>query len=436
MAFSGGTYTLPAGNPVVTGTTISSSWANTTLSDIATALSTCVLKDGTQTLTANIPMAGFKLTGLAAGSSAADSVRLSQLQGNSASYLTGTAGTNTITASGTPAVTALATGQRFTFIPANTNTAATTLQVDSTSALSIFWNNVALTGGELRQNVPVTVLYDGTQYQLISSGAMANTFAIPDTMRVQSINDRTKQITFNVSGVSTATTRTVSMPDSDVTLPIINLNATRTAGTFLAGPASGAAAIPSFRTLSGSDGASMVLVGAKTATNQATLDFTNSDFDWTAYDAYEFLLVSVRPTTDAQNLGVRLAVSASAVFDSGSSYQYANTALGMNGTTYDLASTSDTATYPGVSVQGVSNNSANTGMDLSIRIFKPTGTAGRKRLAWWGTFGGSTSDVAIEGAGVGISANLSNNALTGIRFLFASGSIAAGSFYAYGIRST
>jgi len=33
-----GTYTLPAGNPVVTGTTISSSWANNTLSDIATAL--------------------------------------------------------------------------------------------------------------------------------------------------------------------------------------------------------------------------------------------------------------------------------------------------------------------------------------------------------------------------------------------------------------
>ena len=29
-----GTYTLPAGNPVVTGTAITSSWANTSLSDI------------------------------------------------------------------------------------------------------------------------------------------------------------------------------------------------------------------------------------------------------------------------------------------------------------------------------------------------------------------------------------------------------------------
>ena len=38
MAFSNGTYSLASGNPVVTGTTISSTWANNTLNDIATAL--------------------------------------------------------------------------------------------------------------------------------------------------------------------------------------------------------------------------------------------------------------------------------------------------------------------------------------------------------------------------------------------------------------
>jgi hypothetical protein len=39
MAFNGlGTYVLPIGNPVVTGSTISTLWANSTLSDIATAL--------------------------------------------------------------------------------------------------------------------------------------------------------------------------------------------------------------------------------------------------------------------------------------------------------------------------------------------------------------------------------------------------------------
>jgi hypothetical protein len=74
MPFSSGTYSLPSGNPVVTGTTISSTTTNTTNSDIATALSSCILKDGTQTVTANIPMASHKITGLSAGTTAGDSV--------------------------------------------------------------------------------------------------------------------------------------------------------------------------------------------------------------------------------------------------------------------------------------------------------------------------------------------------------------------------
>lgn len=62
VSFSSGTFSLVSGNPVVTGTTISSTWANNTLSDIATGLSTCILKNGTQTLTADIPFAGFGAT--------------------------------------------------------------------------------------------------------------------------------------------------------------------------------------------------------------------------------------------------------------------------------------------------------------------------------------------------------------------------------------
>lgn len=79
MPFSSGTFSLYSpGNPVVTGTTISSTWANNTLTDIATGLSTAVLKDGTQTITANIPMNSFKITGLAAGTTNGDAVRYQQ----------------------------------------------------------------------------------------------------------------------------------------------------------------------------------------------------------------------------------------------------------------------------------------------------------------------------------------------------------------------
>lgn len=86
-------------------------------------------------------------------------------------YLTGTAGTNTVTATGPTSLAAYAAGQRFTFIPANSNTGAATLNVTGASALgakSIFLNGAALVGYELRKNCPVAVLYDGTQFNIIS----------------------------------------------------------------------------------------------------------------------------------------------------------------------------------------------------------------------------------------------------------------------------
>lgn len=43
---SSGTYTLPSGNPVVSGTSISTTWANTTLADIASALTGSLSRSG------------------------------------------------------------------------------------------------------------------------------------------------------------------------------------------------------------------------------------------------------------------------------------------------------------------------------------------------------------------------------------------------------
>lgn len=53
-----------SGQPVVSGTTISSTVFNSLTADLATALSTAVYKDGQQTMTANIPFSAFKATGL------------------------------------------------------------------------------------------------------------------------------------------------------------------------------------------------------------------------------------------------------------------------------------------------------------------------------------------------------------------------------------
>ena len=74
-----GTYNLPAGvNPVETGTTIATTWANTTLNDIAGALTGSLAADGQTPMTGNLNANNYKITGLAAGNAAGNSVEYAQ----------------------------------------------------------------------------------------------------------------------------------------------------------------------------------------------------------------------------------------------------------------------------------------------------------------------------------------------------------------------
>ena len=73
-----GTYTLPAGNPVVTGTTISSTWANNTLNDIAATLTDSVAADGQTPMTGDLDLNTHKIVGLVAGTVAGEAVEFVQ----------------------------------------------------------------------------------------------------------------------------------------------------------------------------------------------------------------------------------------------------------------------------------------------------------------------------------------------------------------------
>lgn len=130
--------------------------------------------------------------------------------------LTSVAGTNTITGSVanqgsvTVAPNAYSTGMRFHFIPAATNTGATTLNVDSIGAKNIFLNGAALVGEELRINVPVVVEYDGTQFHIIGNGlevrptlATEQATTSGTSIDFTSIPSWVKRITIQLAGVST-----------------------------------------------------------------------------------------------------------------------------------------------------------------------------------------------------------------------------------------
>lgn len=86
--------------------------------------------------------------------------------------LSGVAGTNTITATGPANYTYSATMPPVTFIPAVTNTGATTINITPSGgaaggAKNVFWNGAACSGGELVAGVPVSIIYDGTRFQIL-----------------------------------------------------------------------------------------------------------------------------------------------------------------------------------------------------------------------------------------------------------------------------
>jgi hypothetical protein len=171
MSFNGsGSFLInTAGQPVVSGTVISSTAFNALTADLATGLSTCITKDGQTTVTANIPMANYKFTGLGVGSGAADSANLSQVQSTVVKLLASVSGTDTITAVGSPTVAAYAAGQMFYFVAAGDNTGAVTINIDSLGAKAVTRDgSVALAAGDIKSGEVVVVVYDGTRFQVVS----------------------------------------------------------------------------------------------------------------------------------------------------------------------------------------------------------------------------------------------------------------------------
>ena len=149
MARNGsGTYSNPYPN-FVSGTVISSAQVDANNSDVATALTQSIAVDGQSAVTANIPLANHKLTGLAVGTAATDSLSLGQAQAEAFVWC-GTAGgsANAITLSPSPAITAYAAGQRFVWMASGSvNTGATTVAISGLGAIALQDNGVALVAG-------------------------------------------------------------------------------------------------------------------------------------------------------------------------------------------------------------------------------------------------------------------------------------------------
>jgi len=220
MSYNGsGTFNInTAGQPVVTGTIISSTAFNALTSDLATGLTTALTKDGQTTPTANIPMGTYKITGLGAGTNATDAAQYGQLQAGATTIATVT-GTDTLTGTLTPAIAAYATGNLFSFVAANTNTGAATINLNGLGAKSITkFGSTALAAGDILSGQIHLIEYDGTRFQLLNPNSLSSILS-PTRGGTGIANNAASTLTISGNYASTLTvtgTTAITLPTSGI----------------------------------------------------------------------------------------------------------------------------------------------------------------------------------------------------------------------------
>ena len=174
MARNGsGTY-VKVGDNVVFDTVISETYYNNQINDLVTALTQSVSKDGQTTITGNLNMGSKKLTAMAVGTASTDSLTLGQAQANAFGYVASDSGSsNAYVIAPSPAITGYAAGQKFAFKAANVSSGASTLNVSGLGVKNVYYQNAAISGAMIKAGALILVVYDGTQFQMLSP---ANTF--------------------------------------------------------------------------------------------------------------------------------------------------------------------------------------------------------------------------------------------------------------------
>lgn len=162
-----GNYNLPSGWPVASNTVAQSVTMNSATSDIASALTASMTRDGQGIPTADIPFGGYKVRKIADGVLGTDASSLQQAIGT-CHWLTGVTGTDTITANSTIGITSISPGMTFAFNVAGNNTGTSpTLNINGLGAIAITKNGASVAVGDLTGTVAVT--YNGTSFVLYSA---------------------------------------------------------------------------------------------------------------------------------------------------------------------------------------------------------------------------------------------------------------------------
>jgi hypothetical protein len=218
MGWSGGTFTRTDGTRTGSNVWVDAAAANVKIlavdadthdQDLADGINASLHKAGQNTPTANLPMGNFRHTGVGNAQARTDYLAAGQAQDQGVTFATSTGSANAYVVDLSPSLTAYATGTLVCMKANFSNTASATVNVDSVGAKTItdvYGNN--LIGGEIQSGAVYQMVFDGTNFILLSSPAIQQAaliqlggFTVSDSSETQITMATTADIIFDNSSM-------------------------------------------------------------------------------------------------------------------------------------------------------------------------------------------------------------------------------------------
>jgi len=431
------------------------------MNGFATGLSTCITKDGQTTITANLPLSGYKFTGGGVATASTEYATYGQIMtSKTLPTVGGTA--DAITISHSIPYTALYSGMEVSWLSGGVNTTAVTLAVDGQSAKAVNRSGgTALAAGDIPNAEQITVRYDGTQFELISVAgktpflhttntfAKATTFSAATTFSSSATIGTTLSVTGAITGSSTLAIGAITSTGAINGVASLNIAGNSTAAGFITlaedtdngtnkvtitAPQSISSdytlTLPSVTgtiALTSDITNTVVLLGTQTASNSASLAFTS--LISATYDEYIFVIQNIIPATDGADFYLRTSTNNGSSYDAaGSDYAYAGSRA-VSGSVSNTVSQSSSAGQ--ILIAESLGNATGENCNGKVTLFNPLNATVYKCVKYAMGYYSSAPDARVlDGAGY----RLAVADIDAVQFLMSSGNITSGVIRMYGVR--
>jgi hypothetical protein len=361
---------------------------------------------------------------------------------------------NALTATVSPAISALVAGQVFGVLITAANTAESpTLNINSIGATN---TKVSVGGGKV--NTPIGALqsgmfalfgYDGTDLIILNPRAYNVATAIATAATVNLDNATGDYV--ELTGTTSVTAITLGNGQektcrcagaftltngASLILPG-GANITTAAGDVFVvrGEPSGVVRVVNYSKASGESvvagGDGLVLLESQTAANDSSIDFSTG-IDST-YDEYELHIIDLVPQTDAADVWMRVSTDGGSSFISTNSYATLGIRqdTGAATTVGGAGGTAQNRMYLDHGLDGV-GNAAGESFSTVVKLFNPAGTTNQFHVQNVATYRDPTDYAHV------IRSNWyeATTAVDALRILMSTGNIVSGEFKLYGVKKS